>query len=120
MGILERLRPTPRWKHTDPAVRVAAVYELAADDAALRHALGARGADVVGVHLLDGRKIKLRRARAINDGIQHALVGIMLHHQTLAGIIHADDKIPAGVLAEMIRRAAPQYLDRLIADQFER
>jgi hypothetical protein len=32
MGILERLRPTPRWKHTDPAVRVAAVYELGPDD----------------------------------------------------------------------------------------
>ena len=28
MGILEKLRPTPRWKHTDPAVRAAAVYEL--------------------------------------------------------------------------------------------
>ena len=65
--------------------------------------------------MLNGRKIQLRRARAFNDGIQHALVGVMLHHQTLAGIIHADDKIPAGVLAEMIRRAAPQYLDRLMA-----
>ena len=33
MGILEKLRPTPRWKHADPAVRVAAVYDLGADDA---------------------------------------------------------------------------------------
>src|SRR6187401_110099 len=32
MGILEKLRPTPRWKHTDPAVRAAAVYELGPDD----------------------------------------------------------------------------------------
>ena len=32
MGILERLRPTPRWKHADPAVRAAAVYELNADE----------------------------------------------------------------------------------------
>jgi hypothetical protein len=32
MGILERLRPTPRWKHADPAVRAAAVYELGPDD----------------------------------------------------------------------------------------
>jgi hypothetical protein len=39
MGILERLRPTPRWKHTDPAVRVAAVYELAAADAEALRAL---------------------------------------------------------------------------------
>jgi hypothetical protein len=36
MGILEKLRPTPRWKHADPAVRAAAVYELGAEDAALR------------------------------------------------------------------------------------
>src|SRR5262245_4985781 len=28
MGILERLRPTPRWKHADPAVRASAVYDL--------------------------------------------------------------------------------------------
>src|SRR3954453_1978054 len=32
MGILERLRPQPRWKHADPAVRAAAVYELGPDD----------------------------------------------------------------------------------------
>jgi hypothetical protein len=32
MGILEKLRPTPRWKHADPAVRAAAVYELGSDD----------------------------------------------------------------------------------------
>jgi hypothetical protein len=32
MGILEKLRPQPRWKHTDPGVRAAAVYELGPDD----------------------------------------------------------------------------------------
>jgi hypothetical protein len=32
MGILEKLRPQPRWKHADPAVRAAAVYELGPDD----------------------------------------------------------------------------------------
>jgi len=32
MGILEKLRPQPRWKHTDPAVRAAAVYDLGPDD----------------------------------------------------------------------------------------
>jgi hypothetical protein len=32
MGILEKLRPTPRWKHTDPSVRAAAVYDLGPDD----------------------------------------------------------------------------------------
>jgi hypothetical protein len=32
MGILEKLRPQPRWKHADPAVRAAAVYELGPDE----------------------------------------------------------------------------------------
>jgi hypothetical protein len=32
MGILERLRPAPKWKHADPAVRASAVYELGPDD----------------------------------------------------------------------------------------
>src|SRR5829696_4112981 len=37
MGILEKIRPQPRWKHADPAVRAAAVYELGPDeDDALR------------------------------------------------------------------------------------
>ncbi len=31
MGILEKLRPQPRWKHTDPAVRISAVFELGTD-----------------------------------------------------------------------------------------
>ena len=31
MGLLDRLKPTPRWKHADPAVRLEAVREL--DDA---------------------------------------------------------------------------------------
>jgi hypothetical protein len=34
MGILEKLRPQPRWKHADPAVRAAAVYELGPDESA--------------------------------------------------------------------------------------
>jgi hypothetical protein len=28
MGILEKLRPAPRWKHSDPTVRASAVFEL--------------------------------------------------------------------------------------------
>src|SRR2546425_10623100 len=39
MGLLEKLRPQPRWKHTDPAVRAAAVYELGAEEAEALHAL---------------------------------------------------------------------------------
>src|SRR3954469_23076673 len=39
MGILEKLRPQPRWKHADPAVRAAAVYELGPDDSEALRAL---------------------------------------------------------------------------------
>src|SRR5689334_4633869 len=28
MGILDKLKPTPRWKHADPSVRLEAVREL--------------------------------------------------------------------------------------------
>jgi hypothetical protein len=45
MGILERLRPQPRWKHADPAVRAAAVYEFGPDDADALHALAREDAE---------------------------------------------------------------------------
>jgi hypothetical protein len=45
MGILEKLRPHPRWKHTDPSVRAAAVYELGPDDAEALRALAREDAE---------------------------------------------------------------------------
>ena len=45
MGILEKLRPQPRWKHADPAVRVAAVYEIRPDDTETLHALAREDAE---------------------------------------------------------------------------
>jgi len=45
MGILEKLRPQPRWKHTDPSVRAAAVYELGPDEAEALHALAREDAE---------------------------------------------------------------------------
>src|SRR5687767_14604467 len=45
MGILEKLRPHPRWKHADPAVRPAAVYELGPEDADALHALAREDAE---------------------------------------------------------------------------
>jgi hypothetical protein len=45
MGILEKLRPQPRWKHADPAVRVAAVYELGTEDLEALHALAREDAE---------------------------------------------------------------------------
>ena len=45
MGILEKLRPQPRWKHADPAVRAAAVYDLGPDEADALRALAREDAD---------------------------------------------------------------------------
>ena len=45
MGILEKLRPHPRWKHADPTVRMAAVYELGPDEADTLHTLAREDAE---------------------------------------------------------------------------
>src|SRR5215208_3099639 len=45
MGILEKLRPQPRWKHADPAVRAAAVYDLGPDETDALAALAREDAD---------------------------------------------------------------------------
>jgi hypothetical protein len=45
MGILEKLRPQPRWKHADPTVRVAAVYELGPDESEALHAIAREDAE---------------------------------------------------------------------------
>jgi len=45
MSILERLRPLPRWKHADPAVRAAAVYELGPEEADALRALAREDAE---------------------------------------------------------------------------
>ena len=45
MGILERLRPQPRWKHSDPTVRAAAVYDLGPDEADVLRALAREDAE---------------------------------------------------------------------------
>jgi hypothetical protein len=39
MGILEKIRPQPKWKHADPAVRAAAVYDLGPDEGEALRAL---------------------------------------------------------------------------------
>ena len=45
MGILEKLRPTPRWKHADPSVRAAAVYEIGPEETDALRALAREDAD---------------------------------------------------------------------------
>jgi hypothetical protein len=45
MGLLEKLRPQPRWKHADPSVRAAAVYELGPEEGEALRALAREDAD---------------------------------------------------------------------------
>src|SRR5712691_11213694 len=45
MSILEKLRPTPRWKHADPSVRAAAVYEIGPEEGDVLRALAREDAD---------------------------------------------------------------------------
>ena len=45
MGILEKLRPQPRWKHADPVVRAAAVYDLGPEETDALRALAREDAD---------------------------------------------------------------------------
>jgi hypothetical protein len=45
MGLLEKLRPQPRWKHADPSVRAAAVYELGPEEGDALRALAREDAD---------------------------------------------------------------------------
>ena len=45
MGLLEKLRPQPRWKHADPSVRAAAVYELGPDEVEALHLLAREDAE---------------------------------------------------------------------------
>ena len=45
MSILEKLRPTPRWKHADPSVRAAAVYEMGPEETDALRGLAREDAD---------------------------------------------------------------------------
>jgi hypothetical protein len=45
MGILERLRPQPRWKHSDPQVRAAAIHDLGPDEGEVLRALAREDAE---------------------------------------------------------------------------
>ena len=45
MGILEKLRPQPRWKHADPGVRAAAVHEMGPEETELLLALAREDGD---------------------------------------------------------------------------
>jgi len=45
MGLLDRFKPQPRWKHTDPSVRLAGVQELPEDNQDLLAAIARDDAD---------------------------------------------------------------------------
>jgi hypothetical protein len=71
MGILEKLRPQPRWKHPDPAVRAASIFELGPDDADTIRALAREDVEArvrrAAVARLDDIEVLLDVARTDPD-----------------------------------------------------
>ena len=70
MGLLEKLRPAPRWKHADPAVRAAAVFELGPDEGETLLALAREDADA------RVRRAAAGRLGALSDHVVPALADI--------------------------------------------
>jgi hypothetical protein len=103
MGLLEKLRPQPRWKHGDPSVRAAAVYELGPDEADALRALAREDADArvrrAAVSRIDEPSIlgEIGRTDPDEDVRAEAIRG-------LAGLVmEADDPSSArAVLAQLV------------------
>ena len=70
MGILEKLRPTPRWKHADPSVRAAAVYDIGPDEADALRALAREDADA---RVRRAAVTRLDDVAVLADVAQHAI-----------------------------------------------
>jgi hypothetical protein len=102
MGILEKLRPQPRWKHADPAVRAAAVYELGPEEAEALRALAREDAEPrvrrAAVNRLDDLSVLAEVARTDPDEEVRAdaLRG-------LAGLAAEADADEAGRAIEAVR-----------------
>jgi hypothetical protein len=130
MSLFDRLKPTPRWKHADPQVRLAAVHELdvSRDDASDILATLARGdADArvrraaVGRIGNTGVLADIARDDA-DEQVRQAAVDSLLELATGTGPQSAaaldglrDPKhlatVAKGAASEQIRRAAVERLD---------
>ncbi len=89
MPILDRLRPQPRWKHADPAVRLVAVHELAYDDQEVLTSI-ARGDDDARVRRIAVQKLHdpivlAELAQADQDEQVREVVRLILVEQATAG-----------------------------------
>ena len=92
MGILEKLRPQPRWKHADPAVRAAAVYELGPDDG-----------DALRMLAREDSEARVRRA-AVTRLDDISLLGEIAKTDFVAVLAHPrDENGPRGIVAAIAR-----------------
>ena len=91
MGILERLRPQPRWKHADPGVRVAAVYDLGPEEADALLALAREDAEA-----------RVRRA-AVARLAEVAVLGEIARTDPDEDVRGRGDPRPGGLAAETQR-----------------
>ena len=65
MGLLDKLKPQPRWKHADPAVRLEAVREL--DDPVELAQLAETDPDATGAPCGGGRGRPTRRCSGVSS-----------------------------------------------------
>ena len=104
MGILEKFRSQPRWKHADPSVRVAAVYEIGPDDHAALVALAR-----------DDAEARVRRAAAsrLSDP---AVLGDILRTDPDADVRAEALRQLVGVAAETADEETARQTVRQLAD----
>ncbi len=110
MGILDKLKPQPRWKHTDPAVRLLAIAEL--DDAVELAALAEHDADAkvrrAAIEKVDDPVVLGRVTTSGNDtSVQEAaadrLLGLALdpaNHEAAAAVVLLSDTKRVSLVAK--------------------
>jgi hypothetical protein len=104
MGLLDKLKPQPRWKHVDPAVRLDAIRELddpaelaglaeSDPDAKVRRAAVVVASDVAVL----GRIAKIDADEEVRDRAADRLVALASRSSAAAGEAVADE--PTGAIA---------------------
>ena len=113
MGILEKLRPQPRWKHADPAVRAAAVYDLGPDEAEALRALAREDAEARVRRAAVTRHRRRRRARARSRGPIRTRTCVPRRFAGWPALAaEADDPAQAIDAVRQLARARPDEGDR--------
>jgi hypothetical protein len=107
MGILDRLKPQPRWKHSDPAVRLSAIPDLgdATELAALaEHDPDAAVQTAAIAKVVDPAVLERVAASASDQGVREVAADRLLAIALDAS--HPEAGIAAGLLSDVRRLSA--------------